>query len=95
MKTKKTVSKAVLKLVSEVNELISIAKDLENYVERKEGSTWPHLFDFNKPVIIKNQFVYIELKYIGESKIEKERYNFNSVEYWDKNNRSDLMYELG
>lgn len=68
------VPKAIDDKVREINRLIEWAKDKET-VGGYFGSTHYSYLDFERPIRIKNQFVYIE--YNDGSRIVKERYNFN------------------
>lgn len=70
----KKLPKAIDDKVREINRLIEWAKDKET-VGGYFGSTHYSYLDFERPIRIKNQFVYIE--YNDGSRIVKERYNFN------------------
>lgn len=92
----KKVSTSLAKRITEINELMQQANELELIVYTYGGGTYPYQVNI-KPIEISNQFVYIEaMSQSNHSFIRKERYNVNNLVTWDANGlthlKSDLTY---
>jgi hypothetical protein len=77
----KKVSTSLVKRIEEINELMQQANELELRAYTYGGGTYPYYVNI-KPIVISNQFVYIES--VSESHhdfIRKERYNVNNDAY--------------
>lgn len=87
------VPKQIKEKVEEINSLIEWAKDKENFVGGYFGGTYYEYLDFEKPIEIKGQYVYIEYNQ-GGGRISKEKYNTNKKEEFDAFGLVELKYEL-
>ena len=86
------VPRVVENKVKEINDLIRWVQDKDNIVGGYFGSTYYEYLDFEKPIEIRNQFVYIEYYKGGVKGKVKERYNFNQETGY--NSLEELKWEL-
>lgn len=90
----KKVSTSLVKRITEINELIQIANELELTAYTYGGGTFPHIVNI-KPIVIKNQFVTIETASMSQYDfIGKSRFNVTKEEFWDDNGIEALKYCL-
>ena len=80
MRNKKTVSKAIKNRILAINEMIPEVLNADEIPTSYEGGTWPSYIDIQKPIEIKNQFVYIKSAKNRNSMTFEKRYNVN--DFW-------------
>jgi len=88
-----SIPKSVIDKINEINSLIKWAEDKDNFVGGYFGGTYYEYLDFEKPIEIKNQFVYIEYNH-GGGYTSFDRYNVNKKGEFDSNGLVELKSEL-
>lgn len=90
MKTKKQISKSILNRINSINDMLIESNELNLSVGSYAGSTHYSYLDIEKPIEVKNQFVYIFWS--------DNRYNYNKgKQRYNVNNNfdlDDLKYDL-
>jgi len=81
--------RAITNVIDQINDMLPKVNALEEYVSTYDGGTHPYYIILDKPIEVKNQFVYIH-----EDKAEycygfEKRYNTNND--WQL---EELMYHL-
>jgi len=81
--------RAITNVIDQINDMLPKVNALEEYVSTYDGGTHPYYIILDKPIEVKNQFVYIH-----ENKAEycygfEKRYNTNND--WQL---EELMYHL-
>jgi len=90
----KKVSTSLTKSITEINELIQIANDLELTAYTYGGGTHPYIVNI-KQIVIKNQFVTIETASMSQYDfIGKSRFNVDKLAIWEDNGLDALKYNL-
>jgi len=81
--------RAITKVIDQINEMLPKVNALDEYVSTYDGGTFPYYIILDKPIEVKNQFVYIH-EDNGEYRYGFEkRYNTNND--WQL---EELMYHL-
>lgn len=88
-----SIPKSIMDKINEINELIEWSKDKDNIVGGYFGGTHYEYLDFEKPITIKNQFVYIEYNK-GGGHSASEKYNVNKKGQFDSEGLFELKAEL-
>lgn len=96
LKKMKTISKAILTRIEEINNLIPIVNDLSIIPFTYDGGTYPYYVILEHKIEIKNQYVYIQgPKNNANCYIEgKLRFNVNNVDMFADNGIDQLKHNL-
>ena len=88
---------SVQRRVDEINAMLPKVLDSGNYPSTYAGSTMESYVILEKPIEIKNQYVYINADKMRDNYPFEKRYNVNDREdnYMSSNGRQALMYDLG
>ena len=87
---------SVQRRVDEINAMLPKVLDSDNYPSTYAGSTVEGYVVLEKPIEIKNQYVYINADKIKDNYPFEKRYNVNDRDnYASYNGRQALMYDLG
>jgi hypothetical protein len=89
MKSKKTVSKAIMNKVLAINEMLPSVLVADEIPTSYAGGTFPYYVDIRKPIVVSNQFVYITEEKGSHSYGFEKRYNVNNEGQLD-----ELKYDL-
>ena len=89
------IKKSILDKINEINELLPIVDEMENYAVTYADSTYPSFVILEKPIEIKNQFVYVFYEDSRYNYVEgKQRYNLNKKGEFDEYGEVYLLQDL-
>ena len=81
--------KAITNIIDQINEMIPEVNNLSDYVTTYDGGTFPYYIILDKPIEVKNQYVYIHENKGGHRYGFDKRYNTNNE--WKL---EELIYHL-
>ena len=81
--------KSITNTINQINEMLPEVNKLSDYVSTYDGGTFPYFIILNKPIEVKNQYVYIYEDKIEYSYGFDKRYNTNNE--WKL---EELVYSL-
>ncbi len=89
MKSKKTVSKAIMNRIVAINDMLPSVLVADEIPMTYGAGTFPYYVDIRVPIVVSNQFVYITEEKGRHSYGFEKRYNVNNEEQLD-----ELKYSL-
>lgn len=81
--------KSITNIINQINEMLPEVNNLSDYVSTYDGGTFPYFIILNKPIEVKNQYVYIHE--------DKAEYSYGFDKRYNTNNEwklEELMYSL-
>ncbi len=91
---KKITPIAVDRLIDEINNLLPLVDNSNNYASTYDGGTLPYYIILKECISIKNQFVYIKQSNFSNIYPFEKRYNLNNKDEFSVNGVKALLYDL-
>ena len=91
---KKATPIAITRLIDEINNLLPLVNNCNNYASTYDGGTFPYYIMLDDFITVKNQFVYIKQSNFSNIYPFEKRYNLNNKDQFSVNGVKALLYDL-